>query len=304
MAAQGRMLMAFPPTQVGPVLVVNQCVTHPLPRRALLAVMALLRQECEQLEVVETSDAGEFARVWAGAAGRRLIVVGGDGSVHTAANMPGPARELALIPCGSANNIARSLGIPLDPLAAAELAVCGRVHAVDLIEARAADSSYRVVESLSAGFLADARARYHASSSGHLLAGAVAGAEALHSFHPLAVRVRRPEGEEDLVLAQLFVANLPLFEFGLRVAPHADARDGLLDFVGLEGGTRRDVLAMIHHLRDGTLIGRRGVHLWRAERALIRPHGSTPVVADSAILGDGPVEVRAVRAALHLVRPG
>jgi diacylglycerol kinase family enzyme len=304
MAQQGRTGMAFPAIETELVLVVNRCTSHPLPRRTLLAVRALLQEESGRVEVVETDAVEEFARLWSEAEGRRLVVVGGDGSVHAAANAPGPARELALIPCGSANNIARSLGIPLDPLAAAELAVRGRSHAIDLIEARPAGGSYRVVESLSAGFLAHARAGYHASNSGHLVAGAVAGAHALRSFHPLAVHVRRPEGEEDLTLAQLFVANLPLFEFGLQVAPHADARDGLLDFVGLEGNTRREVLAMIRHLRDGTVMGRRGVHLWRAERALIRPHGSTPVVGDSAILGDGTVEVRALRAALHLVRPG
>jgi hypothetical protein len=85
------------------VLVVNRAVTHSLPRRKLFEVVSLLRTEWPGLEVVETR-----------------------GSIHAAANASGPALELALIPCGSANNIARSLGIPLDPLAAAELALYGR----------------------------------------------------------------------------------------------------------------------------------------------------------------------------------
>ena len=116
--------------------------------------------------------------------------------------------------------------------------------------------------------------------------------------------MRHVECEEDLTLAQLFVANLPLFEFGLHVAPHADATDGLLDFVGLEGDTQLDVLDLMRHLHGGTLFDRKGVHLWRAEAAQIRPHGSSPVIADSTGLGSGPVELSAIRAALRLVRPG
>ena len=287
-----------------PIVVVNGAVTHALSRSRLLDAIAVLRAAWGRLDMVETHDVAEFAAVWASSGTRRVVVVGGDGTVHAAANLPGPPRELALIPCGSANNIARSLRIPLDPRAAAELAACGRAHPLDLIEARSANGAYRVVESLSVGFLAQARSRYHASNSGHLTAGALAGARALERFHPLAVHVHRPGGEEDIVLSQLFVANLPLFEFGLQVAPHADASDGQLDFVGFEGHSRRDVLAMIHQLREGSHVGRKGVHLWRAEAAHLRPHQTSPVIADSTNLGTGPVELRAIRGALHLVRPG
>jgi hypothetical protein len=61
---------------------------------------------------------------------------------------------------------------------------------------------------------------------------------------------------------------------------------------------------MIRRLRAGRLIGRQGVHLWRAERGLLVPHGTSPVVADSTNLGTGTVAVSAVRGALELVRPG
>jgi diacylglycerol kinase family enzyme len=155
------------------------------------------------------------------------------------------------------------------------------------------------------GFLADARAHYHASGSGHRVAGALAGGQALSRFRPLAVHVGGAVGRgEELALSQLFVANLPLFEFGLHVAPHADPRDGMLDFVGFEGRTRRDVLAMMHHLHAGDHLGREGVHIWRAESGRIRPHGLSPVIADSTNLGSGPVDLEVVRGALRLVRPG
>ena len=53
------------------------------------------------------------------------MLLGGDGSLHAAANVPGPKPELAIIPAGGANNVARSLGVPVDLAAAARLAVAG-----------------------------------------------------------------------------------------------------------------------------------------------------------------------------------
>jgi Diacylglycerol kinase catalytic domain len=50
--------------------------------------------------------------------GRRVVLAGGDGTLHAAANVAPPGSEMALIPAGRANNVARSLGIPLEPDAA------------------------------------------------------------------------------------------------------------------------------------------------------------------------------------------
>jgi diacylglycerol kinase (ATP) len=145
--------------------------------------------------------------------------------------------------------------------------------------------------------------RYHGSNSADVLAGLRAGAAALARFHPFAARVGGPRGTEALHLSQLFVANLPLYEFGLNVAPHADPTDGTLDLVGIDAPTRRAVLRMIVDLRRGTHLRRPNVHAWRAERALIATNGCSPIVADSTNLGSGPVELRTATGALLLVRP-
>jgi diacylglycerol kinase family enzyme len=231
------------------------------------------------------------------------VLVGGDGSVHAVAGFDGPAREIALIPAGKANNIARCLGIPLHAPAAAELAAHGAAQPVDAIEAVTADGRRQVVvESVSVGFLAHARAQYHAENSADLLAGGLAGAAALTHFHPMAATVEHGHTAEKLELAQLFVANLPLYEFGLQVAPFADPTDATLDVVGLEAPTRHAVLGMLKHLRDGSHVGRPGFHHWRAPHVRLVSSGVSPVIADSANLGSGAVELRALPAALHVVR--
>ena len=53
---------------------------------------------------------------------RRVVLLGGDGSVHALANLAGHKPEVALLPAGRANNIAHSLGIPIALADAARVA--------------------------------------------------------------------------------------------------------------------------------------------------------------------------------------
>ncbi len=81
-----------------------------------------------------TADEAELAAVVRGAADRRIVLAGGDGTVHALANLDLPALPpTALLPAGRANNIARALGIPVDWRAAARLAVRGRPAAIDAL---------------------------------------------------------------------------------------------------------------------------------------------------------------------------
>jgi diacylglycerol kinase (ATP) len=156
---------------------------------------------------------------------------------------------------------------------------------------------------VSVGFLAQARVRYHGRNSADMLAGVRAGATALARFHPCAASVTEPDRSLTMHVAQLFVANLSLYEFGLQVAPHADPTDAALDLVAIHAPTRRHVLRMLVELRRGTHLSHPNVRAWRAPQATIDTNGSSPVVADSTDLGSGPVQLGALPAALRLVRP-
>jgi diacylglycerol kinase family enzyme len=177
------------------------------------------------------------------------------------------------------------------------------VRPIDLIEATTSEQTHLVTEGISVGFLARARARYNGRNSGDVIEALRAGADALAAFHPLHVRVRRDAVCEELRLAQLFVANLPLYAFGLQVAPHADPEDETLDFVGIERTSRATIVPMLVELHRGTVLRHPGVHVWQARSATISTHGASPIVGDSTDLGSGPVRLRALPAALRLVRP-
>jgi diacylglycerol kinase (ATP) len=233
----------------------------------------------------------------------RVVLLGGDGTMHAVANLPGPIPELALLPAGRANNVARSLGIPLDLTSAAVLAVEGAARPIDAIDARSETRRYRAVEGISVGFHARARVKYRAENSAALMQGLSVGLSTLWKFRPVTVVVKSDGVEEVLSVGQLFAANLPLYGFGMRVAPGAEPADGELDLVTIEVQTRRALLAMIPRVRRGTHYGRPGVRAWRASHVRLDPGGASPIVADSTDLGSGPVELTVASGALQVVTP-
>jgi diacylglycerol kinase (ATP) len=248
-----------------------------------------------------TSDLDELEATMAGAE-RRVILLGGDGTLHAVANLAGPLPELALLPAGRANNVARSLGIPLELDSAADLALDGDARPMDAIDARAGARRYRVVEGVSVGFHARARVKYHAENSAALLQGLGVGLSTLWKFRPQKVVIESNGEREVMTVAQLFASNLPLYGFGMRVA-RADPADGELDLVTIDVRSRRSLLSMLPRLRRGTHYGRPGVRAWRTSHVRIDPGGLSPVVADSTDLGSGPVDLSVVRGALQVVSP-
>jgi diacylglycerol kinase (ATP) len=268
---------------------VDQAVTALRARGA--GVETRLTETLEELEATVASADG------------RVVLLGGDGSVHAVANLRGSLPELALLPAGRANNVARSLGIPLELAAAAALAVEGAARPIDAVDACSDSRRYRAVEGVSVGFHAMARVKYRADNSAALLHGLTVGLETLWKFRPVNVVVVSNGEQEVVTVGQLFASNLPLYGFGLRVAPAADPADGELDLVTIEASTRRSLVAMIPRLRRGTHDRHPGVRTWRARHVQIDPGGASPVVADSTDLGSGPVELTLVPAALEVVAP-
>ena len=75
---------------------------------------------------------GERIKQLRGSGERRIGVSGGDGTITSAAStLAGTATELAVIPGGTLNHLARDNGIPVEPDKAAELAATGTARPID-----------------------------------------------------------------------------------------------------------------------------------------------------------------------------
>ena len=103
---------------------------------------AHLRDAGWKVQSLATHAAGEAQPLARGCAAEieRLVVAGGDGSVREALaglSEAGESQrvEVALLPCGNANVVARELGLPLDPEAAIQHLSSRTVAPVDLAHA-------------------------------------------------------------------------------------------------------------------------------------------------------------------------
>ncbi|MBS44129.1 MAG: diacylglycerol kinase [Nocardioides sp.] len=183
-----------------------------------------------------------------------LVVGGGDGTVAAAADrVAGTGVVLAVLPMGTANDLARTLELPTDPVVALRAGLAGRVVDVGLGRA-------------------DGRAFLNVASTGlsvSAAAYAVATVRAYRHHRPFAARlelldaagtVERVVELDDLL--QLSVGNGRHFGGGNTVAPHASLDDHLLDVHAIGQGRLHEHLSVARLLRSGRLVERdRVVHL-------------------------------------------
>jgi len=104
---------------------------------AFTAALDVLRSGAE-VAVVTLDHPSQLGEVMSRYGGHKPVVIGGDGSLHTVIQFLYHRRlldtvTLGLIPMGTGNDFARGVGIPLDPVRAAEVVLRGQERRLDLL---------------------------------------------------------------------------------------------------------------------------------------------------------------------------
>jgi diacylglycerol kinase (ATP) len=122
---------------VDPLLLITNSDAGTTDAENVEKALVVLRASAD-VEVCATSNPGELDGVLHRRGGRRVVVAGGDGSLHAVVAALHRRHELAdtvlgLVPLGTGNDFARGADIPLDPEEAARVVVEGETRPVDLI---------------------------------------------------------------------------------------------------------------------------------------------------------------------------
>ncbi len=231
MGLEGRPIDSSPVSGRRLAVLVNPTAGAGRAMRALPAIRAELERLGAGFRVVETSTA-EHARNEARSAaesGEPVAALGGDGLVGTLAGvMCGTGVPLAVLPGGRGNDLARVLGIPTDPAAAARVAVEGAERPIDVAEADGAT----YVGIASCGFDSDANQIANESKviRGNLVY-LYAGLRTLAAWKHAAFEVT-VDGERRAFRGYgVAVANSKAYGGGMYLAPHAEFDDGQLDVI-------------------------------------------------------------------------
>ena len=217
-----------------PLLLIANADAGSTDAERLEEALAVLRRHAD-VEVTRTSDQGELDGVLHRRGGRRVVVAGGDGSLHAVVAALHRRNELSdavvgLLPLGTGNDFARGNGIPLDPAEAAEVVATGEVRPVDVIVDCVGEV---VVNNVHVGVGAEASRKAHSWKKRLGRVGYVIGALQA-SVNPPFYRFRvEVDGEVvadvDRHIAQVAVGNGTTVGGGTDLTPHADTGDGKLD---------------------------------------------------------------------------
>lgn len=269
-------------------------------------VQALLEQRGADFGFAVTEYPGhaiELTNAALAAGERRIVAVGGDGTVNEVASaLWGSEAVMGILPFGTGNDLGRTLGLPTQPEEALNVALTGRVRPMD---AGLANERF-FLNAAGLGFDVDVLIRmekFKKRLNGMLpyLLGVV---QAL--FNLRAMRLRVKTGEELLELDGflLVVSNGRYFGGGMMPAPEADPFDAKFDVCIVHKLPLHRIIPVLIRVVKGRHLGLSEVLFFRADEITVETPAGQPLELDGEVCESVPVTFRLLPGAIPmLVRP-
>ena len=268
------------------------------------------RWELEVCITQSPEDLATRAREAAVSGRKRILVLGGDGTLQLLVNalIGYPETILGVIPAGTGNDLAASLGLPEDALKAAALLLDGEIGEVDAVRVRTSEGRERLYTG-GGGVGLDAEAARYASGVYRNLHGRfrylLSAIRALFGFQSISATITMCGSDtEKLEATALLVGilNTPRYGAGLFLAPDAQTDDGKLDLVVLDDLRITEVLALLPSLAFRGVLKTNRVRRFRVESVRIETDRPHHFHGDGEIVGTTPVEISVVPRAIRVLR--
>ena len=285
------------------LLIVNPLAGGWRGQRSVAKVIRAARSKFPRLDVLFTgkpSNGREYAIKAVAEGFGAVLCAGGDGTINEVINgLAGSRVPLGIIPIGTANVLARELGMPADTEHVVTSLLCGAVQRIPLGKA----GERRFILMAGVGFDAYIIGRVHAGLkrlSGTLAYG-VAGAEALfrYPYPNFSVRI-----DGDLTQAtSCIISKVRRYAGDFIFAPEASLQDPIFHVRIFQGsGPRVYAGHAVKVLSGATAIGGKAIAL-TAERVEISSEDPVSVQVDGELIGPLPMTFSIERDALDLIFP-
>ena len=245
-----------------------------------------------------------------------IIAMGGDDTIEATirgiALASGHKKHkvtLGMIPSGTANNLAKGLGIPEDVKQACALIASGHVRKLDMGQIKVGGGKklpffQLATVGITAAVYPDA---LHASK-GRLesIKGAIEKALA-YSSKPKVSLVLDDDSSITVETMLALVTNVPLIGPNLLADPNASTEDGLLDVAVYPHFNKGELLAYFTRLMEEGChdagIDENKIQRYRARELKIKAMPELDVMADGVMLGKGPAKIKLFPGALRVIAP-
>ncbi len=297
------MAIVFNPA-AGASLIATQSIPGEELEATLLQTLHELAIEAE-IYYTTPEDPGEgIARQLAAERSDCVIAVGGDGTIHSVARgLLGSKSVLGIIPAGTMNNLAYSLGIPADLQTACAILANGETRAIDV----GSINQHIFLEVAGIGLEAALfPAAEEVKSRGILstLKGAFDGLHTLLTFHPPQMSVTFDNEKPRTYRAiELTVCNTPYYGVHLNIAPGIAMNDGWLDVVLYTNFSKSEYIRHAISISQGKRTLSPKIIYRRVKSLRIRTNEAIEFHADGTVLGVTPAEIRVLPGALKVQVP-
>jgi YegS/Rv2252/BmrU family lipid kinase len=231
-----------------------------------------------------------------------VIVGGGDGSMNAAAAaLVETGLPLGILPLGTANDLARTLGIPATPREAARVIAERAIRRLDLgvVNGRfffnVASVGFSV--QLARGLTAEAKKRWGT------LGYAISALKLLSESRPFTAYIDHDGTTEEVRTVQVSVGNGRFYGGGMTVENTAQPDDGRLDVYSLEIGHWSELLLLLPALRRGTHGRWKKVRAFGTTGLTLRTRREHEVNADGELVTETPAEFSIRRQAVTVFVP-
>jgi diacylglycerol kinase (ATP) len=233
---------------------------------------------------------------------RMFVACGGDGTVNAIANsLTGTNATLGVIPTGTQNNIALSLGIPVDIPEAVRLLREGRRIKVDTGLVSCGNNRRSFLEVCSVGLIAALYPAADEIQHGNL---ARVGDFLTALFaSPLAEMHLVLDGKQEITTQGhvVLVSNMPYFGPHYRISADASCEDGYLDILLFSELTKIDLLGYAVQGAAGVSLDNPRIKHYQVRQVSIETSPNLMVMADGYSLGEGTVTIGIQRQALTMM---
>jgi YegS/Rv2252/BmrU family lipid kinase len=231
--------------------------------------------------------------------GETIVALGGDGLLRPLAGaIKGTDSALAVVPCGRGNDLARVLGIPEDPAAAARVAVEGEERLLDV--ANVEGTPYMGIASF--GF--DSDANRIANEAKRVKGNAVyvyAALRALAAWKPAHFSVTIDGERHEFTGYTVAVGNSKVYGGGMFILPMAELDDGKLDVLVCKAIGKLRFLREFPKAFKGTHVDADYTEFFRGEEIEVSSDRPFAIYADGDPIGATPAVMRVERRCLRVV---
>lgn len=234
----------------------------------------------------------------------RIVVAGGDGTLHRVLPLLlGADRPVAVLPLGTANDFARSAGLPSTLEEACEIAISGTVRRVDV--GRINGHPFLNVASVGLASAVTRSQTAQRKRTWRIASYALALADAVRRRRPFRGEIVSSAGVISGIFLQASFGNGRYHGGGLLAGPEATLDDGLLHVYTIAAKQWWGLIPVVPCLALGLHKWSGAIRTLSADRVVLQTTRPRTITADGEIIGttEGSVEVGVARRALCIAVP-